>query len=110
MNATKFLFCCVRFVYTYPTKQARCSVPDPTPPFVQGAGSYAYIPHGAFVALEIFGGVFVCFLHWFGLFSECYKLAGWHGLKACAKYLCGALSLDDYEAKSSDFSMGGCDG
>ena len=48
-------------------------------------------------------------LYWITLFSECYKLAGWRGVKACAKYLCGALVLDDYEVKSSDFSPGGSD-
>lgn len=43
------------------------------------------------------------------LFSECYKIAGFDGVKACVKYLCGALQLDDSEVKSSDFSLGGSD-
>ena len=49
------------------------------------------------------------FFRWIALFSECYKLAGWRGVKACTKYLFGALVLDDYEVKSSDFSLGGSD-
>lgn len=42
----------------------------------------------------------------FRLFSECFKLAGFTGLKACAKYLCGALRLDHLDPKSSVF-LGG---
>ena len=76
---------------------------------MQGAVAYVHIPYGAFVALEIFGGVSMRFVRWIGLFFECYKLAGWRGVKACAKYLSGALVLDDYEVKSSDFSLGGFD-
>lgn len=80
-----------------------------TSPFVQGAVGYAHIRYAAFVALEIFGGVFMRFIRWIRLFSECYKIAGLRGVKACAKYLCGVLQLDDSEVKSSDFSLGGCD-
>lgn len=43
-NPTNEVFCCVRFIYTYPTKQLRCSVPDLTPSFVQGAVSYVPKP------------------------------------------------------------------
>ncbi len=46
------------------------------------------------------------FLRIFGLFSECYKLAGCSGLIACAKYLCGALRLSDLDEKSSVFPDG----
>lgn len=35
------------------------------------------------------------------LFFACYRLAGFTGLKACAKYLSGALSLDPLDSKSS---------
>ena len=45
----------------------------------------------------------------FGLFSECFSIAGTAGLIACAKYLFGALVLDDFEVKSSDFLPGGAD-
>ena len=35
------------------------------------------------------------------LFFACYRLAGVAGLKACFKYLCGALPLDPLDPKSS---------
>ena len=35
------------------------------------------------------------------LFFACYRLAGAAGLKACFKYLCGALPLDPLDLKSS---------
>jgi len=47
------------------------------------------------------------FLRVIGLFSECYKLAGGLGLMACAKYLCGALRLNDLDEKSSVFTENG---
>ena len=50
---TKRLFCCVRFIYTYPTKQHRTGAQDPAPLFVQGAEYYVHILHVAFVALDI---------------------------------------------------------
>lgn len=37
------------------------------------------------------------------LFFACYRLAGVTGLKACFKYLCGALRLDPLDLKSSVF-------
>lgn len=40
------------------------------------------------------------------LFSECFKIAGAAGLIACAKYLCGALSLSHLDPKSSGFTGG----
>ncbi len=55
-TAQKILFCCVRFIYTYLTIQVRCSVLDPTPPFVQAYQRYVHIPYAPFVALEIIGG------------------------------------------------------
>ena len=70
---------------------------------------YVHIPYGAFVALEISGGVLMRFFRCFGLFFECYNLAGWRGLKACAKYLCGILQLEEPGLQSSDFSLGGSD-
>lgn len=42
----------------------------------------------------------------FRLFSECFHIAGFTGLLACAKYLCGALKLDEITSKSSDFPVG----
>ena len=71
---------------------------------MHGAVAYAYILHGTFVALEIIGGIFMRVLRWIRLFSECYKIAGWCGLKACAKYLCGRMMLDDFGQKC--FEMG----
>ena len=35
------------------------------------------------------------------LFRECFRLAGYTGLIACAKYLCGLLPLDHLDPKSS---------
>lgn len=76
---------------------------DPAPLFVQGAEFYVHIRYAPFVALEIFGGVFMRFRFWIGLFSECYKIAGWRGLKACAKYLCGLLEVEDFPRENIDF-------
>ena len=42
----------------------------------------------------------------FGLFSECFSIAGTAGLIACAKYLCGLLRLPEIDLKSSDFAEG----
>ncbi len=44
-----------------------------------------------------------------GLFSECFRIAGITGLIACAKYLCGSISLPELDAKSSVFPVGGSD-
>ena len=40
------------------------------------------------------------------LFSECFRLAGFAGLVACAKYLSGALRLPEIELKSSGLLLG----
>lgn len=40
------------------------------------------------------------------LFSECFRLAGFTGLIACVKYLCGVLQLDHLDSKSSVFTGG----
>lgn len=77
---------------------------------MQGAGVYVHIRYGAFVALDIFGGTNMRIVHVIRLFSACYRLAGFSGLIACAKYLCGALTLDDFTSDSSDFALGGYDG
>lgn len=37
------------------------------------------------------------------LFRECFRLAGYTGLIACAKYLFGLLPLDHLDPKSSVF-------
>lgn len=108
-NPTNEVFCCVRFIYTYPTKQLRCSVLDPTPSFVQGAVSYVHILYAAFVALDIFGCAFMGFFHKIRLYIECFNLAGIDGLKACHKYLSGVLSLPDLPSESSVFPVGGFD-
>ena len=70
---------------------------------------YVYILHGAFVALDIFGGAFMDFLHKIRLYIECFNLAGISGLIACYKYLSGGLSLPDLPSESSVFSVGGLD-
>lgn len=36
------------------------------------------------------------------LFIECFKLAGLPGLKACFRFLTGALILDDLDPNSSE--------
>lgn len=43
------------------------------------------------------------------LFIECFKLAGMPGIKACFRFLTGALILEDLESKSSFFPVGGSD-
>ena len=43
------------------------------------------------------------------LFRECFRLAGYTGLIACAKYLCGALQLDHLDPKSLNFTGGAAD-
>ena len=106
----KISFCCVRSIYTYPTKRLRCSLSDPAPPFVQRAGVYAYILHSAFVALDIFGGVFMRFIRLIPVLFECYSIGKWRGVLAWCKYLCGVLSLEDLPVESSDFSLGVYDG
>lgn len=83
---------------------------DPAPLFVQGAVGYAYILHPAFVALDIFGGVFMRFFRLLRVLPECYYIGKWRGVLAWCKYLCGALTLPDMTLESSDFSLGGCDG
>lgn len=70
---------------------------------------YVYIPYGVFVALEIFGGAFMRIVRWIRLFSECYKIAGFRGLKACAKYLFGLLQIDEYAEKVAEIYLGGYD-
>ena len=43
------------------------------------------------------------------LYSECFKLAGMSGIKACFRFLTGALIVDGLDPKSSDFMVGGFD-
>ena len=81
-------------------------VQDPAPPFVQGAVLYSHIPYAVFVALDILGGAFVGLRFKIRLFSECFKLAGLTGVRACAAYLSGRLKLDDFTAESSESSEG----
>jgi len=40
------------------------------------------------------------------LYSECFKLAGIEGVKACTAYFFGRLVLDDLILICSDFSVG----
>lgn len=74
------------------------------------AGSYVHIQYGAFVALDIMEVYFMGFSKTVSLFFECFRLAKFRGMIACAKYLCGALPLQDLDGKSSVFSLGGPDG
>ena len=43
------------------------------------------------------------------LFIECFKLAKWSGVRACFRFLTGALILEDLDMKSSVFPVGGSD-
>ena len=47
------------------------------------------------------------FSTWIRLYSECFKLAGWSGLKACFRFMSGDLKLDENTLKSCNFSEGG---
>ena len=67
---------------------------------------YSHIRYGAFVALEILGGIIMGLFYKIRLFRECFRLAGSAGLIACAKYLCGLLPLDHLDPKSSVFPGG----
>lgn len=62
--------------------------------------------HTAFVALEIFGGVFMGFSFTIRLFISGFQLAGLPGLIACVKYRLGLLRLDEIELKSSASTVG----
>ncbi len=46
------------------------------------------------------------FVSLFRLFRECFRIAGFTGLTACAKYLCGGCQLPDLDVKSSVFPGG----
>ena len=72
----KSLFCCVRFLYIFPTGQGSPSARDPAPPFVQGAAVYVHIRYGAFVALDISEVLFMGIVSVIRLFRECYSIAG----------------------------------
>ena len=39
------------------------------------------------------------------LFIECFKLAKWSGVRACFRFLTGALILEDLDLKSSVFPV-----
>lgn len=47
------------------------------------------------------------FSNWFRLYFECFKLAGWSGLKACFRFMSGDLKLDEDPLKSCTFPEGG---
>ena len=47
------------------------------------------------------------FSNWFRLYFECFKLAGWSGLKACFRFMSGDLKLDEDPLKSCNFQDGG---
>lgn len=78
-------------------------------PFGGFAGWYVHIRYAAFVALDFLEVSFMGVFQNLRLFFECFKLAKFRGLVACAKYLSGALRLQDLDVKSSVFSSGGPD-
>ena len=41
------------------------------------------------------------FKHLYLVFSECYKIAGWSGLKSFVKYLCGSITLAELSDNNS---------
>lgn len=47
------------------------------------------------------------FSYWISLFSECFKLAGWSGIRACFRFMTGDLVLDETMLKSCNFPVGG---
>lgn len=47
--------------------------------------------------------------HWFRLYSACFKVARWAGLRACFRFMTGALVLDEDTLKSCNFPVGGSD-
>ena len=49
------------------------------------------------------------FLRQIPLFIECFKLGKWSGVRACFRFLTGALILEDLDMKSSVFPVGGSD-
>ena len=103
----KNLFCCVRFLYILSIIQARAGSQDPTPLFVQGAGVYVHIRYGAFVALDIYGGVIMRVKRWIGVLFECYRIAKWRGVRAWFRYLFGLLELEENAQIVADFYLGG---
>ena len=49
----------------------------------------------------------MAFSNWIRLYFECFKLAGWSGLKSCFRFMSGDLKLDENTLKSCNFSEGG---
>lgn len=47
------------------------------------------------------------FPYWISLFSECFKLAGWSGIRACFRFMTGDLVIDETIPKSYNFPVGG---
>ena len=74
---------------------------------MQGSQGLFVYAHGAFVALEILGGIIMGLFNKIRLFRECFRLAGGAGLIACAKYLSGTLHLDPLDSERSVFPVGG---
>ena len=103
----KILFCCVRFLYILSTIQARAGSQDPTPLFVQGAAVYVHIRYGAFVALEIYGGVIMRVFRYIRVLFECYRIGKWLGVRGWFRYLFGQLELEENAQKVADFYLGG---
>ena len=48
----------------------------------------------------------MAFSYWIRLYFECFKLAGWSGLKSCFRFMSGDLKLDENTLKSSNFPEG----
>ena len=49
------------------------------------------------------------FSFWIRLYSECFRLAGGFGLRACFRFMIGRLQLDDSVLKSCGLAVGGFD-
>lgn len=47
---------------------------------------------------------------WILVLFECYRIAGFTGVKAWTKYLFGFLQLEENAQKVADFYLGGYDG
>ena len=47
------------------------------------------------------------FSNWIRIYSECFKLAGLSGLRACFRFMTGSLKLDENTLKSCNFPQGG---
>lgn len=56
--------------------------------------------HTSFAALDISGGYFMSFFQWIKLYSKCFRLQSFRGVRACFSFMTGSLKLDDSTLKS----------